>query len=330
MLLPVLSGCFSNEIGLPEPKTFSEEIETDRSEEGQVYYSLRDRKEVASNSIYDWDLAFSCKEGDFKILVNSTKKMGVYNTHSKEIDLKFPNEYKYYDWQYDHPSGLDNSGCFGMWGDFTYDNPQSFGDVYIINRGFDLFNLPFQMKKMRIEGFENNAYQITFANVDGDEYYHLNIPKNDSFNYIYVSLEQKGQLLKLEPPKQDWDILFTLISDTSRFSNIYTRADSIRNKTVLVDGVLINPYKHSVAIDTSDRFNDLDFFDAQDLLYHESLNTIGARWYTWDKSNGGYEILPHNNFVVRYDNLFYYLIQFEEFDKPHREESYFRFSIRNL
>jgi len=330
LILLTLSSCFRDEQPRPELPLFVQNITTARESNGQVYYSLKDRKILKSNSIYSWDLAFSCRDGDFEIIVNSAKKMGVNNTRSKEFDVSYQPEHKYYAWTYDHPTGEAKNNCFGAWGDFTFDNPQSFGDVYVVNRGFDKFNLPYQLKKLRIDGFKNNAYEITFADVDGDTFYRLTVPKNDSFNFVYVSLEQSGRVFQLEPYKENWDLLFSNYIDSTRYSNVYTKSDSINSNLTLFDGVLLNPYNHSAAIDTSKGFNAIGFFDVEDFEYLKARNTIGNRWYDWNDKNKKYILSDVKTFVVKHGRLRYYVIEFTDVDKPRRDELQLRFAIKNL
>jgi hypothetical protein len=330
LILPLaLTGCFSEDKPQPELQPFLQEISTVRERDGQVYYNLRDRKIKRSNSIYSWDLAFNCQPGKFDIVLNSAKKMGVSNTGSIEFDIHYQTEHKYYQWQYDHPSGSPEKNAFGTWGDFTFENPQSYRDVYIINRGFDKFNLPFRLKKFKINGFNDNEYHVSFADADGDNIVNLSIPKNDSFNYVYVSLDKVGSVYHLEPPKDDWDIMVTNYIDTTRYRNVYTKSDSINDRYTLFDGILLNPYNHGVAIDTNG-FNSIGFFDVGEYTYMNNKNFIGNQWYDWDEVNRKYRLSSTNTFVVKHGRLNYYVLEFRDVDKPRRDELKLNFAIKNL
>ncbi|MCB9241016.1 MAG: hypothetical protein H6608_07785 [Flavobacteriales bacterium] len=328
--LLALPSCFRDDQKLAELPPFIQEIQTNRGKEGQLFYSLRDKEIKSSNGIYTWDLAFSCTPGDFTILVNSGKKMGVYNTQSKTIEAAFSPEYRSYVWTYDNPSSFQDGSAVGEWGDFNFEKPQSFGDVYILNRGFDRYNLPFQMKKFRVDGIRGNSYEISFGDVDDKQPRKLFIPRNDSFNFVYVSLDNDGQILELEPPKWDWDFQVTTFMDTSRYSNLYTRSDSVTPQYILFDGFLLNPYKRWASFDSTNSFSDLGFFDAEILEYSQSRNTIGNSWYDWNPDINQYQVSDHRTIVLRSEDLYFYLIEFRKFHKPHKEDAVIQFAIRNL
>lgn len=330
LLVIALTGCFSEELAQKELPPFVEEINLSRDVGGQVYYSLQNRKIMAWNSIYSWDLAFSCKDGEFNILVNSAKKMGIYNTGSRDLDVSYSDNHKNYNWSYDHPNGSINTYCIGSWGDFSFENPQSYGNVYIINRGFDRYNLPYRLKKLRVDGFKNNRYEITFTDVDGMEYEHLSIEKNDSFNFVYVSLENQGKVMHLEPHKNDWDVLLANYIDTGRYHNFYTQSDSVNRYLALFEGMLLNPHQRSAASDTINAFESIGFFDVGNYTYVNDRNIIGNKWYTWDQANNRYILSDRTTYVVRHGDLNYYVVNFMQVTKPRRDEMVLRFAIKNL
>ena len=162
-LILAIQGCFIEEKPLPAIAPFDVQLETDLQGQGQIFFSLKDRQIVAFNSIYDWDLGFSCRSDKFNIILNSAKGMAAYNTD----ETSFTNEYPdiLYPWVYDNPNGSPDSSSIGTWGDFSFSNPQSYEYVYIINLGFGADDKPLGLRKFKVEGCKEGRYKVRFATI---------------------------------------------------------------------------------------------------------------------------------------------------------------------
>jgi hypothetical protein len=321
-----LAGCFTEEEPILPLPPFETEISTYKPVNGQVYYSLKDQKVVKQNSTEAWDIAFSCAENDYQILLNTSRGMGCFNTNSKD----FYQAYREgdYPWIFDRWNGQEGNSCIGEWGDFSFENPQSYGNVYLIHLGLDFSGNPTGVVKMRVEGFEENRYDILIGDLEGRFERHYYIEKNDSFNNVYLSFESSS-VLQLEPPKDDWDFLITsyIKHKTPNISSLFF---SVTNEFALVDGIFINPYNREVGRQFNYSFDALNFFNAQTYQYTDSLDFIGTKWYRWNSGNKNFRSTDKNTFVIRDSEKNYYAFQFTKFRKERTTKNDIGFIFKSL
>ncbi|MFT4521625.1 MAG: hypothetical protein ACI8ZN_000562 [Bacteroidia bacterium] len=328
----MLSGCFRDDVKEPALPEIFDQINTS-AQIDQVFYSLKNRRIVASNSMFDWDLAFACEKGKFSIKLNAAKSMRAYNTFSREIDIDYTyliNQSYALNWTYEHP-GMTEGGCLGKWGDFSFENPQSYGHVYIIDRGFNLYlnGLRYPPKKMRVDGFGSNSYKVTFSDINGDNMTQVVVPKNNTHNYVYIELDY-GSTRAIEPPKDEWDILFTPYIDSVGIMNSIPALDSTAPGLALYDGILINPHARSAAMVANSALADIDFFTVDGLNFSSKLNSIGNQWLI------GSGILNRNinpekqSFVIQDNERNSYALQLLNFKKLPNKHSELEFSFKNL
>jgi len=298
-----------------------------RPTSGQVYYSLKEQRVVKENGVEAWDMAFSCTEGRYDILLNTARGMGSYNTHSKDFDAYYANDK--YPWEFDKNDGQKNQSSLGAWGDFDFDNPQSFGDIYLISLGVDLRGEHTGIVKLRINEYSENRYSIKVGDLEGVNEREYVIERNDSFNYVYLSFEKNG-VLHLEPPKNQWDLLFSPYTARRKPGKTPPLLFSVTKEHNLVDGVLLNPYHRHVAIDTISDFDDIDFFDVESYVYSDTTNTIGQRWYAWFEERLQYKVTRENTFIIKDNDKNYYAIEFESYEPIQSLLSKTTFRVKSL
>ena len=321
-----LSGCFTEEEPILPLPPFETNISTYKPINGQTYYSLKDRKVVKENGTEAWDIAFSCAEDDYQILLNTSRGMGCFNTNSKD----FYQAYKEGDhpWTFDTWNGQNNNSSIGEWGDFSFENPQSYGNVYLVHLGLDLSGNPTGIVKMQIEGFEDNTYSILVGDLEGQFERHYYVQKNDSFNYVYLSFETSS-VVDIEPPKNEWDFVITSFVK-HKTPNISSLFFSVTNAYALVDGIFINPYKREVSRQFTFDFDALNFFNAQTYDYTDTLDFIGTQWYRWVAGQKQFDITKNNTFVIRDADKNYYAIQFTKFQKQRTTTNDVGFVFKSL
>jgi hypothetical protein len=321
-----LSGCFTKEEPILPLPPFSNSLDSYKPENGQIYYSLKDQKVMKQNGTESWDIAFNCNENEYDILLNTSRGMGCFNTNSKD----FYQDYQHgdYPWTFDKWNGQEDQSSLGIWGDFSFKNPQSFGNIYLVNLGLDLSGNTTGIVKMKVESFESNKYDILVGDLDGRFERHYIIEKNDSFNFVYLSFESSA-VLHLEPHKNDWDILVTsyVAHKTTNTSSLFF---SVTNEFSMVDGILINPYQREVARQFTHSFDALNFFKAEAYEYSDSLDFIGSKWYSWDAGKKRFRISAKNTFVIRDDEKNYYAIQFTSFSKERTTKNRIGFVFKSL
>lgn len=92
-----------------------------------------------------------------------------------------------------------------------------------------------------------------------------------------------------DPPKTDWDIVFT------RYRYIYY---SLNNFPYLVSGVLSNPYNTWVSPDSVNNFTAINA-PAPPNTYTNKRDVIGFDWKNYNFDNGRYEVRKEKNYIIR-------------------------------
>jgi len=320
-----LSSCFKEADVVMDDSLFTLEIETTSDRNGQIFFDLENRTVVAQNSIYNWDMAFDCREGKFSIILNSAKGMAAYNTRSKRFEKKF--EIQQYPWRFDHPCGDLNLTCIGEWGDFSFDNPQSYTEVYLINLGLRGQKTPLGFRKVQFLKFQDSSYIFHFAELNGHNESFDTIRKDPDFNFIYYSFNDGGKIRRIEPPKDDWDIVLSPYLDEHRELGPFDI--SVNKDFAIYDGLMQNRHKHEVSIDTVRLRDEIGYFDMDNYEWSPYTNLIGNTWNQWSAKDSSYHILKPKTYLLKNDER-YYLINFDSYSKTDQFTSNFRFGVKSL
>jgi hypothetical protein len=321
----LLCGCFGKDEFIP--LTDSEQIEIKDSSLGpmQIYYSLKDRKVLAKNSIYAWDLAFDCREGEFSVRMNGAKGMGVFNTGLMDFNADYSLHPCIF--SIDHPNGNPNETAIGSWGDFSFKNPQGYGHVYIINRGLFEQGREIGKKKLVIKGFKDSVYYIQFSNLDGTEFYSKKILKTPGARYVHFTFEEGGQIVDIEPSMDSWDLLITPFTDTLTHLKYLFKSD---DKNAVYDGILINAFSREVGIDSFRNFEEVNFRHLGDYQYTAKMNVIGKKFWYWDDVYDDYAVRETPTYILREDRELYYKFRFTGFRRNSQGYLMITFDLKNL
>lgn len=304
---------------------FVVDVEAQAEVNGQIYFNLEKRQVVAQNGVYDWDLAFDCREGKFSILLNSAKAMAAFNTKIKNFEHKFITQQ--YPWRFDHPCGDLDQTCIGEWGDFSFANPQSYSEVYLINLGLYGRKTPIGFRKIQVIKYQDSSYIFQFANLNGMRGVQDTIKKDPRYNFVYYSFQNGGEQVEIEPQKDDWDIMVSPYVDETRPLGPFDIP--INEKYALFDGISQNRYKRRVATDSSAGMDEINYFDLNQYIWTANTNEIGNTWNWWEAKDSSYHIHKSRSYVVRNGDRFY-LLGFEDYEKTDQFTSKFRFRVKRL
>lgn len=278
-------------------------VELDPDYKYQVYYEFKSNSEVARVLKTAWDLGFECDAQGHHIKLNSSKAMQVFHTGQQDMDQVTTSPS--FGWTWDRPSGHLDSTAIGTWYQQENDQVSSLGEVFIIDRGYDPLGNRLGFKKMKITGYDQ-AYQITYANLDGSNMNTHSVVKNSEYNFTFFSFDEQGSTVDIEPKKTNWDLQFT------QYTHIFY--DEADNPTFyLVTGVLHNPYQTVAKRDTSIGFENFSYDDALESDYVPDQNTIGYDWKRYNYDAGGYNLKPEINYVLKLQSGLYFKMHFIDF-----------------
>lgn len=302
-------------------------IELTKDYRYQVYFSLNSGQVVSSNLKKVWDLGFECAPEGWHIILNTSSFMVAAGSGSSDFDA--PIDTTGYAWHFDKSDGNLDSTAIGKWVAFSQeDSTKIYSDqVYVIDRGYDESGNLRGLKKIVFLNLEQDQYNIRYANLDGSDEHTFTITKDPAVNFICFSFDDGGKQLDFEPPKYDWDLVFTQYTTL-----LFTDAGD--PYPYIVTGVLVNRTGVEVAQDTINDFQSVDETIASGMDFTTIQDEIG---YDWKKvvgdltsGNVSYEIVQGLNYVVRDHYGYYYKLRFIGFYNNSGEKGYPTFEYQKL
>lgn len=275
----------------------------------QLYYSFESNSILRQNVITDWDLGFACADEDFEIIMNFGKFMNlaiVEDVSFESIDRTYADSIPEELWKFDNSNGFKDSTAVGNW--WTNDNGKIESKLftYVIDRGLDEKAKKQGMAKLQITKFENNTYFIKFADLKNNIINEIEIPKDNQFNYVQLSLTGTGSVLSLEPNKNSWDLLFSKYSEL-----VYTsEGDGIWYS---VTGAYLNPNTVEGAVLDEPEFSLIDNETLNTVQLVKNRNIIGHDWKYYDLESSSYYVNSKRSYIVKGVQGFYYKMHFIDF-----------------
>lgn len=323
-----LSACFKEDDKLNPPDhehgTYVE-IALESNYKQQIYYNLSKQEVVKQNVKTAWDLMFDAQAMNFNIRLNSAKWMHAINTHSTDFETVYnPNDFT--DKRFDYESGSDDSLAIMNWGYVDGSDCVSKNLVYLIDRGYDENGNELGWKKIQLNGCNNGVFTLKAANLDGSESLSYHISQNNDYLHKMISLDDSS-VLNIEPPKNDWDILFT------QYTTWLWDPDELHFIEYLVVGALINNERNAVAFDTLNRYEEISYLESVNLDYHSNIDVIGYGWKNPGNVTGGsvnYTVYDYITYVVKQDNTNYYKVRFLRFVNDQGQKGYPFFELTPL
>jgi len=318
----LLTGCFKEEDPIPQPQQGETEvvqIPMTSKYDKQFFYDLATNQIISSNDNAIWDLAFDADEDGFNVWLNGSKLMQAYNTGI--TDFESVTTESGVEWQWDYPEGKAYDNAIGEWGAFFNNNATSFGHVYLIDRGVNANNVKLGKRKVVFESMTNGTYRVRFAKLSGEDAHVIDIPKDNRYNRMYLSFDDGGKIVQVEPQKDTWDLLFT------RYTHIFFEFDTL---PYLVTGALLNPAGVTVAKDSSLHFSDINLDSLSNYTFINDANAIGYDWKSFDIDDTKYSIIPNKFYIVKDLEGNYYKLRFLDFFNDSGERGYPKFEYVRL
>lgn len=295
-------SCMKQELPVPlKPKGEQMSASADIKEDYQlqVFYSLKNNAVVATNKYTSWDLGFEAAPDGWHIILNGAKFRMVVYPINKSFDAVQISDTIGINSLIDAPSGNLDSTAFGDW--------QKANRTFVLHRGTDENGKFLGMAKVQILSVDATKYVVRFANIDGTNDNTIELLKDDDFNFVFLSLDAQGKIVHVEPPKKEWDIVFTK----------YTHFYADLNMRYSVVGCLLNPYQTIAGRDSSSvSFESLDLGIATKTNLSNAIDRIGFEWKTYDIDKGKFTVDAQMNYIIRCgEEGIYYKLRFIDFYK---------------
>ena len=309
LLMIGLSSCFKEDEPVPAYKStegiFTNTAEVGEFYENQTYFDLETNKFIKTESRLEWDLAFEAAENGHFIFLNGSNLMRVIRTGSTNFDSSFSTSGN--EWHYDNSNGNTAELALGNWAEESSNNFSSKQEVYIIERGYSPLGESLGLVKFQVLGLANAVYTIRFSSFKQNQSYELEIPKNSTYNFVHLSFNNSGEVLFAEPPKDEWDLVFTQY--TAKVTQITTGIV----EDYLVNGVLLNANDVEAVTESAKPFNDIAFGDLENYSLLTYRDVIGYDWKDFDFDNNTYSISENQTYIIKSVEGNYFKLRFTAF-----------------
>ena len=258
----------------------------------QYFYNLETNSIISKNLKTIWDLGFESSAAGFHIILNNSKAMYAWNKGVQSFASISDTTGFFHNKQWDDPSGDLTQTAIGDW--------RNNNATYIIDRGYNEDGTALGFRKIQFQQVDDKKYKVRIANLDGTGDVTLQLIKDSTYNFQFLSF-QTNSLLIVEPPKSTWDLCFTQ----------YTHVFYSPLMTYLVTGCLLNRYQTTAAADSIQTFNAITYDNSKSAVYSNHINTIGYDWKTF--SGNTYTTHPEKNYLIKNSKGFTYKLHFIDY-----------------
>lgn len=288
----VLASCMKDEIPVPAHtagNSINNSINLGTDYRHMAYYDFVTNSFVKQHEKTDWDLGFESSATGFHIILNTSKSMAASEMEGQLFaaiaDTSGTN------WKYDVSSGNLDSTAIGEW--------YNTSEVYVLDRGYSFDGTHQGFRKIEFEQIGTDEYEIHYAELDGSNEQTHTIQKNPTHNFTFFSFETNATA-SIEPPKDEWDIVF------GQYSHLFDPTFPY-----LVTGVISNRNGVEVAEVFDKSFEEIAFSDVANYPFSSDIDIIG---YDWKEFVGASYIIDlHKNYIVKTTEGLYYKIHFIDF-----------------
>ena len=199
--------------------------------------------------------------------------------------------------------------------------------MYIIDRGFNQEGNPLGYRKVQFLDLENGIYEVRFANLDGSDDHTVYVEKDPDINFVALSFDDGGNVLNLEPRKDQWDLHFGQYTG-------YTPDENGTLYPYYVQGILLNPNGVEAAIDTAYTFGEILYDHIPEFGYSSKQDTIGHLWkdveIDFETLESVYTVDTTINHIIKSVGGQYYKLRFLNFYNELGEKGYTVFEYQRL
>jgi len=302
-LIIFATSCFKKDEVLPAIKAQDFEVNLSLNGNQASYLDFSNLASTYDGKTSSWHLKFENTEDQWSIYLNTLQNVAVHNTTETDFE-KVDNDYNILDlaWQLDVPTPLGSSPAIGTWGDFTFSNPKSYKNVYLVSWNDDITSYVY---KLQILDASTDKYHIRYGTLDGETTNSIWISKSEEYLHSYFSFRAEKEIL-VEPQEADWNVCFTYLSDSISSYGEIPHIPTINTSFGLYHGMVFNQKNTQLYIDTSISFESIDFFYARDLPY-KTVDELHNLFYEWDSNLGTIKIIENLTVILKKGNNYYAL-----------------------
>jgi hypothetical protein len=291
----MLISCVKDELPLPKHNpgnVITNTVNMGSNYKWQVYFNLKNNTVVGENLKTIWDLGFETSIDGYRIILNSSKAMYAAKTNQTNFSLVTDTTGFSAIKDFDSPTGNMEQTAIGDWRLIP-------NQVYLIDRGYNELGIHQGFRKIVFQSVDDYSYTVRFSQLNGSGETTLQVPKDVNYNFTFISFSTSSTVI-VEPPKKDWDIVFTQYLE--ELSTPY-----------LVAGCLLNRYNTMAKADSITAFNSINYDFALCQLLSSNSNVIGYDWKEYNFTTSSYIVFLNKTYIIQDQNGIYYKLHFIDF-----------------
>jgi len=247
---------------------------------------------VATNVKTDWDLAFESAPDGWRIMLNGSRLMTVWDRGAVDMAQPLDTVGMAMGRRIDAPSGNRDSTAFGDW--------RGSGHVHIVDLGYTPLGEWLGARKVRLLDVDATRYVLEAAQLDGSGIQTINVPKDGSRSF--TSYHFTMGVVPIEPPRSSWDLVFTQY--THQFYDPFL--------PYIVTGVLSSADTR-VATVHGRAFSEVTLTDTVQFPFSSARDAIGYDWKTYSFETSSYTVDEDKVYIIRDPEGYFHKLRFLDF-----------------
>lgn len=322
----VLVSCFEEDQAVP-PYVPPEDVESVAIQNSiytnQIYFDFSSGSIVAENKNSEWALAFECLDKGYHVRVNSSDLWGLAHTGSVDMSADYSAKATY-TWKSDKADGNPDSTAVGEWVSFVEGKPVYTNEVMLLGK-FDGITYIAE-KKVQFISVDEVSYHFLVSDLELSNADTVEVLKNESLNQVHYSFVH-NEVKLLEPPKNQWDILFT-----QYFTILFT--DDGIEAPYYVRGVWLNPNMVASGLDTITHFLDINARIALENDFSMTQDAIGHDWKSVEvdeiSNSAEYKVREGYTYIIKDNEMLLFKFRFKSFFNQSGEKGFPSFEYSKL
>jgi hypothetical protein len=238
---------------------------------GAVYY--------ANNR--DWHIALDARKEGHSIRTNLTEaNYKLYNTRDLDFYANYSGAMTESNLVMDSVSSLNQNNAVCATGPNT-------SNVFIYHHEPDILGESEMKIQFQLLNVSKDAYYLQYKDLlDTAEVVHIiRVVKNQNFNFMYLCFTNGAKLVKIEPTKDKWDIVFTQYREMVKYTV------DLKYYPYQVMGILINPHRTNIyELTKSKEFSEVNSDDCKLAVWTQKSNEVGFDWKEYSINNAIYTV----------------------------------------
>lgn len=297
-----LVSCFRPDEVLPPIAPQETTVNLSIDENQSAYIDLGSILPEYNESEPAWHLKFQNTNQGWGIYLNTLDNVVIHNTTQTDFDAVDASSFgPEVVWQMDVPTPEGLSPALGEWGDFSFDNPKSFKDVFLI-----LWNDQdtSYLYKLQLLDATVNAYHLRYGPLNNDTTYSVWINKDSDYAHSYFSFKKHKKVQNVEPQIGAWDLCFTYLQDSIQTHQIFPEQYTINPNFGIYNGLLVNYRTNFLYLDTTAGFENIDYFYASKLEFYKTDQLFNT-FVHWDRENNALGLADELTLLLNKEDKYY-------------------------